>query len=81
MTDTRKTLLNLISEYGDSLTRMDSERDLLKAMEDRAEAECGMPAKAFRTVATAYHKDQVTKKREELTEQMDAFERIQGEPA
>jgi len=81
MTDTRKTLLNLISEYGDSLTRIDSERDLLKAMEDRAENECAMPAKAFRTAATAYHKDQVAKKREELTEQIDAFVLIQGEPA
>jgi hypothetical protein len=79
--ETRKTLLNLISEYGDSLTRMDSERDLLKAIEDRAENECAMPAKAFRTAATAYHRDQVDKKREELTEQIDAFELIQGEPA
>ncbi len=79
--DARKILLSLISEYGDSLTRMDGERDLLKAIEDRAETECGMPAKAFRTAAVAYHKDQVTKKREELTEQIDAFERIQGEPA
>lgn len=80
MTDIRKTLLNLISEYGDCLTCMDGERDLLKAIEDRAENECAMPAKAFRTAATAYHKDQVAKKREELTEQIDAFEIIQGEP-
>jgi hypothetical protein len=48
-------------------------------MEDRAETECGMPAKAFRTAATAYHKDQVSKKREELSEQMDAFERIEND--
>ena len=79
--ETHKTLLNLISEYGDSLTRVDGERELRKAIEDRAENECGMTDKAFRTAATAYHKDQVTKKREELSEQIDAFERIQGEPA
>lgn len=78
--ENRKTLLNLITEYGNCLTRMDGERNLLKAMEDRAENECAMPAKAFRTAATAYHKDQVTKKREELTEQIDAFEIIHGEP-
>lgn len=78
--ENRKTLLNLITEYGNCLTRMDGERDLLKAIEDRAENECAMPAKAFRAVATAYHKDQVEKKREELTEQIDAFEIIQGEP-
>jgi hypothetical protein len=60
---------------------MDGERDLMKAMEDRAEIECAMPAKAFRTAAVAYHKDRVTQKREELTEQIDAFELIQGEPA
>ena len=79
--DSRKTLLNLISEYGDCLTRIDGEKDLMKAMEERVENECAMTAKAFRTAATAYHKDQVNKKREELTEQIDAFERIQGEPA
>jgi len=53
----------------------------MKAMEERAENECAMTAKAFRTAATAYHKDQVKKKREELTELFDAFEMIQGKPA
>jgi hypothetical protein len=38
-----------------------------------------MPAKAFRTAATAYHKDQVGKKRDELSEQLDAFERIEND--
>jgi len=79
--ETRKTLLNLITEYGNCLTRMDADKEWMKLIEARAVTECGITAKAFRTAATAYHKDQVDKKREELTEQMDAFELIQGEPA
>ena len=78
--DTRKTLLGLISEYGHCLSRMDGEKDLMKVIEARVVHECAMPAKAFRTAAVAYHHDQVAKKREELTEQIDAFELIQGEP-
>ena len=79
ITETRKTLLNLISEYGDSLNRVDAERELMKAMEERADVECHITVKAFRTAATAYYKDSVAKKREELTEQVDLFAMIQEE--
>ena len=40
MTTDRNTLLKLIKEYGDSLLRIESEKDLEKAIAEQAEAEC-----------------------------------------
>ena len=78
--EARKTLLNLISEYGDSLTRIEGERELMKAIEARAaHPVIGLTVKAFRRLATAYHRDQVAPTREALEEQLDAFEAVRFE--
>ena len=75
-TDTRKTLLNLITEYGNCLTRIEGEKDMIKFIEARAVTECGVAAKAFKTVATAHHKDEVSSVLENLNQQVDLFDEI-----
>lgn len=76
--NTLKTLLNLIEEYGNSLTRIQGEKDLMKCIEARAVTECGMDAKVFKTVATAYWKDQVAQVCEDLDAVQDAFDRVRN---
>ncbi len=75
-TNTRKTLLNLITEYGNCLTRIDGEKDMIKFIEARAVTECGVTAKAFKTVANAHHKDQVSEVLDELNRQIDLFDEV-----
>ena len=75
----RKTLSGLLMEYQHSLTRIAGERDLMKAMEERALLECGVDPKAFRTVAAALWKDQVERTLTELTEKTDLIELIRTE--
>lgn len=81
--EARQTLLNLISEYGDSLTRIEGERELMKAIEARAAdpRACGLTVKAFRLLATAYHRDQVADTRAALEDQLEAFETVRDEEA
>jgi len=78
-TDIRKTLLNLITEYGHCLTRIEAERDMMKSIEARAEHDCQIAKTPFRAVAAAHHKDEVAGKQKELHEQIDLFILIQGE--
>lgn len=79
----RPLLLNLLNEYGHSLTRIDGERDQMKAIAARAVAELGLEEKDFKRVAVALHKDALTAERDAMTEQIDLFElvidRIDGE--
>ena len=74
----RKTLLGLISEYGNSLTRIQAEKELLKMMEQRALVECATPARAFKLYATAQWKDQVNTVQEEIEAQLALFETARG---
>lgn len=77
-TDTRKTLLGLITEYGNSLTRVQAERELMKLMEQRAIVECATSAKAFRLHATAAWRDQIPAIQEEIEQQLALFETARG---
>ena len=74
--ETRKTLLDLIAEYGNALERIQGEKDLLKAIEARAVVECDMSLKAFKTVATAYWADKTKQAREDLEAILDAFDAV-----
>ena len=75
----RKTLSGLLLEYGNSLTRIAGERDLMKAMEERGLLECGIDPKSFRVVAIAMWKDRVDQTLEDLTEKCDLIELIRAE--
>lgn len=74
--ETRKLLLKLLDEYDTSLTRMQGERDLMKCIEDRAIVECGITAKAFKTVATALWRDQARRVQDDLDAQVALFEAV-----
>lgn len=76
----RKLLLNLITEYGHSLTRIDGERDQMKAITERAVAELGLDARHFKRVAVARHKDQITTERDALAEQIELFDEVIDKP-
>lgn len=76
--ETRKTLLGLISEYGDSLTRIQAEKELMRLMEQRALTECAVPIKAFKTLATAYWRDTVPVVRDELEAQLDLLDMVRA---
>ena len=81
MTTDRNKLLTLIKEYGDSLLRIESEKDLQKAIAEQAEAECQVKPAQFKKAAMAYFKDKVKELREELGEQMDLLDVIRGDDA
>jgi hypothetical protein len=74
----QKTLKNMITEYGNSLTRIQAERELMKTMETRAIVELHCYPKAFKTVATAYWLDDVKKSRETLEALVDMFDYVRG---
>ena len=77
--DLRSQLLTFIKEYGDSLLRIDAEKELQKAIADRAETECQVKPAHFRKSAVAYFKDKVKTLREELGEQLDLLDTIRGD--
>ena len=79
MTPDRNTLLKLIKEYGDSLLRIESEKDLQKAIAEQAEVECQVKPAQFKKAAMAYFKDKVKALRDELGEQMDLLDVIRGD--
>ena len=70
MTTDRNTLLKLIKEYSDSLLRIESEKDLQKAIAEQAEEECQVKPAQFKKAAMAYFKDKVKALRDELGEQV-----------
>ena len=74
--ETKKTLLALVSEYGDSLNRVAAEKDLMKVMAQRANIECAVPEAAFKRVALAYWKDAAQEECEALNELLAVFESV-----
>ena len=72
-------LATLILEYGDSLTRLEAERDLQKEIVARAEAECHVSPAVFKTVAAAYHKDRENQLAEFVEQQLAQIEALRGE--
>lgn len=76
--EARKTLLGLISEYGNALTRIQAEKELMKLIEQRAVVECATAARAFRLYATAHWRDSVPAAQEEIEQQLALFEVARG---
>ena len=74
-----KSLITYVKEYGDSLLRMDGERELQKAIAEKAETDCRVKPAHFKKAATAYFKDKVKELREDISGQLDLLELIQDE--
>lgn len=75
-TEKQFTLINCIKEFGDSLLRAESEKELQKAIADRVETEWNVKPSHFKKAAMAYFKDKVKDVREDMAEQLDLLDSI-----
>ena len=71
-----KPLLTFIKEYGDSLLRVEADKDLQKSIAERAETDCRCKPAHFKKAALAYYKDKVTELHEDISGQLDLLELI-----
>ena len=78
-TDISKKLTSFLTEYSNSLTRIDAEKDLLKAIAERAETELAIPAVRFRKLAVDVHKDAIEQSRESMRDMLELYDTVQPE--
>ena len=78
--ETRKKLLDAIAEYGHSLTRINGEKDQMKAITTKVQAELNVDARNFAKVATAMHKDSIGTAHKELNNLIGLFELVWEKP-
>lgn len=74
----RKKVLNALKEISNSLTRMDSERDLIKEILINLEDEFELPKKYMRKVANIYHRQNLSEEKSAFQEVEDIYESIVG---
>lgn len=79
--ETRNKLLGFIAEYGQSLERVQAEKELQKAIEERGELECRVPPKHLRTVATALWRDKSAEVKAGMEETLGLFEVVSDDDA
>ena len=70
-------LNKLLVEYSNSLTRIEAEKDLLKAIAERAETELSIPAAQFRKLAVDVHKDAIEQSRETMRDMLELYDTVQ----
>lgn len=70
-------LNKLLVEYSNSLTRIEAEKDLLKAIAERAETELSIPAAQFRKLAVDVHKDAIEQAREAMRDMLELYDTVQ----
>ena len=73
------SLITYVKEYGDSLLRIDAEKELQKAIAENAESHHNIKPSHFKKAAAAYYKDKVKELRDDLGEQLSLLEFIQDE--
>ncbi len=78
-TDISKKLTGFLTEYSNSLTRIDAEKDLLKAIAERAETELAIPAAQFRKLAVDVHKDAIEQSRESMRDMLELYDTVRPE--
>lgn len=69
----KKTLDELIGQYGISLDRSESESEIRKSIEEKSET-LGIKKGNFRTLAKAVWKGQQEATRKDISDQLDLFE-------
>jgi len=70
-------LNKLLTEYSNSLTRIEAEKDLLKAIAERAEGELSIPAAQFQKLAVDVHKDAIEQSREAMRDMLELYDTVQ----
>jgi len=73
---TKQTLLNAIKEISDSMTRVESERDLIKEIIDDVSDNVEVPKKYIRKMATIYHKQNLTEVKGEMDDVEALYESV-----
>lgn len=79
--ETRKTLLDAITEYGHSLTRIEGEKDQCKAIAAKVQADLDIDARHFVKLATAFHKDTTKAEHESAGNLVELFDAVRGTEA
>ena len=79
ITDITQSLRALIDEYSNSLTRVEAEKDLMKAIAERAEKELSIPAGPFRKLALDVHRDAIALARESMRDMLELYDTIEPE--
>jgi len=69
----KKTLDELVGQYGISLDRSESESEIRKSIEEKSET-LGIKKKNFRALAKAVWKGQQEAMRKDISDQLDLFE-------
>ena len=77
MPEITQSLRALLAEYSNSLTRIEAEKDLLKAIAERAETELSIPAAQFRKLAVDVHKDAIEQSREAMRDMLELYDTVQ----
>jgi len=73
---TKQTLLNAMKEMSDSMTRVESEKDLQKEIIDEVSDKVEVPKKYIRKMATIYHKQNLTEVKTEMDDVEALYEAV-----
>jgi len=69
-------ILGMLQEISNSLTRVESERDLIKEILDRLQHECEIPKKLGRKLAKVYHKRSFEEEVAQQNDFVDMYEQV-----
>jgi hypothetical protein len=69
---------NCLQEISNSYTRIEAERDNIKAILDRMEEEFEMPKKLSRKLARVYHKRNIAEETAAMQELQETYEDVVG---
>ena len=73
---TKQTLLNAMKEMSDSMTRVESEKDLQKEIIDEVSDKVEVPKKYIRKMATIYHNQNLTEVKTEMDDVEALYEAV-----
>ena len=69
-------ILGMLQEISNSLTRVESERDLIKEILERMQDECEIPKKLGRKLAKVYHKRNFEEEVAHQNDFVDLYEKV-----
>lgn len=73
---TRKVILDAMKEMSDSMTRVESEKNLMKEIIDDVSDKVEVPKKYLRKMANIYHKQNLTEVKTEMDDVEALYEAV-----